>query len=103
MNTQAANIQIQDFLLINKPNEFGFAAQLGAQKHELPQPYHCRFPAPPNDYRLEQQFNKPYGDTTMRFMILVKATKDTEAGVTPKAGVAQPEKSERRRSITKGK
>ena len=39
MNTQAANIQIQDFLLINKPNEFGFAAQLGAQKHELPQPY----------------------------------------------------------------
>jgi hypothetical protein len=39
MNTQAAKIQIQDFLLINKPNEFGFAAQLGAQKHELPQPY----------------------------------------------------------------
>jgi hypothetical protein len=42
----------------------------------------------------------------MRFMILVKATratKDTEAGVTPKAGVAQPEKSEQRRSITKGK
>ena len=42
----------------------------------------------------------------MRFMILVKATratKDIEAGVTPKAGVAQPEKSERRRSITKGK
>jgi hypothetical protein len=30
-------------------------------------------------------------------MILVKVTKDTEAGV------AQPEKSERRRSITKGK
>lgn len=33
-----------------------------------------------------------YGDTTMRFMILVKATKDTEAAVTPEAGVAQPEK-----------
>ena len=28
----------------------------------------------------------------MRFMILVKANKDTEAAVTPKAGVAQPEK-----------
>jgi hypothetical protein len=28
----------------------------------------------------------------MRFMILVKATKDTEAGVTPEAGVTQPEK-----------
>jgi hypothetical protein len=39
----------------------------------------------------------------MRFMILDKATKETEAGITPKAGAAQPEKSERRRSITKGK
>jgi hypothetical protein len=42
----------------------------------------------------------------MRFMILVKATKatkDTEAGVTSKAGASQPEKSERRRSTTKGK
>src|SRR4029077_4768193 len=28
----------------------------------------------------------------MRFMILVKATKDIEAGVTPEAGGAQPEK-----------
>ena len=28
----------------------------------------------------------------MRFMILVKATKETEAGVTPEAGLAEPEK-----------
>src|SRR5262245_25281287 len=28
----------------------------------------------------EQQFKKPNGDITMRFMILVKATKDSEAG-----------------------
>jgi hypothetical protein len=28
----------------------------------------------------------------MRFMIIVKATKDSEAAVTPEAGIAEPEK-----------
>jgi hypothetical protein len=36
---------------------------------------------------VEGTIQKQQGDTTMRFMILVKATKDTEANVTPEAGV----------------
>jgi hypothetical protein len=44
----------------------------------------CRFPVRPFDVRGRAEHNTyTNGDGTMRFMILVKADKDTEAGVLP--------------------
>src|SRR5262249_29200643 len=39
----------------------------------------CRFGAPPNDYSIEREMT----EATLRFMVLVKASKDSEAGVMP--------------------
>src|SRR5262249_47040779 len=55
----------------------------------------CRFPGPWFDVRVEAGFAaaqagrrpgpnlEPEGDTTMRFMVIVKANQDSEAGVLP--------------------
>jgi len=37
----------------------------------------------PNDHVWKDKFNQSTGDTKMRFMMLVKANKDSEAGVMP--------------------